>query len=190
MPLFPLGLLLASPDGGRGAGENRDGATMRWLDAQPPKSIVYVVLGSEVPLRVDLVRKLDLGLELALGHDSFGLSGSQQCPGVGRSPTRLPRAHSWPRDGTVTLGWVPWVPQITILVHGVVDAFMMHCCRNSLIEGLLYGHPLIMLQIFADQGPNTRLMEGREVGLQVTRDGDDGSFDRHDDIASGSRPSR
>ena len=71
-------------------------------------------------------------------------------------------------------------------LHGVVDAFMMHCCRNSLIEGLLYGHPLIMLQIFADQGPNTRLMEGREVGLQVTRDGDDGSFDRHDDIASGS----
>ena len=116
MPLFPLGLLPPSPDGGRGAGENRDGATMRWLDAQPPKSIVYVVLGSEVPLRVELVHKLDLGLELALGlgHDSFGLSGSQQCLEVGRSPTRLPRAHSWPRAGTVTLGWAP---QITIPVH-------------------------------------------------------------------------
>ena len=134
---------------------------MRWLDAQPPKSIVYVVLGSEVPLRVELVHKLDLGLELALGHDSFGLSGSQQCPGVGRSPTRLPRAHSWPRAGTVTLGWVP---QITILVHGVVGAFMMHCCRNSLIEGLLYGHPLIMLQIFADQGPNMYKAHGGEGG--------------------------
>ncbi|RLN39717.1 UDP-glycosyltransferase 91C1-like [Panicum miliaceum] len=30
-----------------------------------------------------------------------------------------------------------------------------------------------------DQGPNARLMEGKKVGLQVARNEDDGSFDRH-----------
>jgi hypothetical protein len=36
-----------------------------------------------------------------------------------------------------------------------------------------------MLPIFADQGPNTRLMEGRKIGLQVARDENDGPFDHH-----------
>ncbi|CAN6373060.1 unnamed protein product [Urochloa humidicola] len=78
--------------------------------------------------------------------------------------------------GLVTLGWVP---QMSILAHSALGAFMTHCGRNSVIEGLLYGHPLVMLPIAFDQGPNARLMEGRKVGLQVPRDEDDGSFDRH-----------
>lgn len=44
---------------------NRDDADVRWLDVQPPKSVMYVVLGSEVPLRVELMHKLDHGLEMA-----------------------------------------------------------------------------------------------------------------------------
>ena len=35
-----------------------------------------------------------------------------------------------------------------------------------------------MLPIFGDQGPNARLMEGRQVGVLVPRDEKDGSFDR------------
>ncbi|CAO2144358.1 unnamed protein product [Urochloa humidicola] len=72
-----------------------------------------------------------------------------------------------------------WAPQIAILAHGAVGAFLTHCGRSSIVEGLLYGHPLIMLPIFGDQGPNARVMERSKVGLQVPRNEDDGSFDRH-----------
>ncbi|WVZ50358.1 hypothetical protein U9M48_001617 [Paspalum notatum var. saurae] len=72
-----------------------------------------------------------------------------------------------------------WVPQFAVLAHGAVGGFLTHCGRNSLVEGILYGHPLVMLAIFADQGPNARLMEKRKVGVLVARDEDDGSFDRH-----------
>ncbi|CAL4991352.1 unnamed protein product [Urochloa decumbens] len=66
-PLVPLGLLPPSPDGGRAAAaaHGDDDDAVRWLDLQPPKSVVYVALGSEVPLRVELVHELALGLELA-----------------------------------------------------------------------------------------------------------------------------
>ncbi|CAD6256100.1 unnamed protein product [Miscanthus lutarioriparius] len=170
----PLGLLPPSPDGGRGAGMNRDDATVRWLDAQPPKSVVYVALGSEVPLRVEQVHEMAHGLEMAGARFVWAMRPPR---GVPDDMDVLPpgfqeRTHG---HGLVTMGWVP---QNTVLAHGAVGAFLTHCGRSSLIEGLLYGHPLIMLPISGDQGPNARLMEGRKVGLQVPRDEDDGSFNR------------
>ncbi|XP_066338445.1 UDP-glycosyltransferase 91D2-like [Miscanthus floridulus] len=153
---------------------NRDDATVRWLDAQPPKSAVYVALGSEVPLRVEQVHEMAQGLEMAGARFLWALRPPR---GVPDDMDVLPpgfqeRTHG---HGLVTMGWVP---QNTVLAHGAVGAFLTHCGRSSLIEGLLYGHPLIMLPISGDQGPNARLMEGRKVGLQVPRDEDDGSFNR------------
>ena len=66
-----------------------------------------------------------------------------------------------------------------MLAHGAVGGFLTHCGQHSLTEGLLFGRPLIMLPIRGDQGPNARLMEGKKVGLQVARDENNGSFDRH-----------
>ncbi|KAL6637680.1 hypothetical protein ACP70R_025252 [Stipagrostis hirtigluma subsp. patula] len=66
-PVVPFGLLPPSPDGARAAAV-RDGdndAVMPWLDAQPAGTVVYIALGSEVPLSAELVHELDLRLELA-----------------------------------------------------------------------------------------------------------------------------
>ncbi|TVT97516.1 hypothetical protein EJB05_57239, partial [Eragrostis curvula] len=175
-PLVPLGLLPPSPDGGRGrgAGANGEDASVRWLDAQPASSVVYVALGSEVPLSVEQVHELALGLELAGTRFLWAL---RKPAGVNDEDILPPGFQERTQElGMVTVGWVP---QISILAHGAVGAFLTHCGRNSLIEGLLFGHPLIMLPIFGDQGPNARLMEGKKVGLQVPRDENDGSFDRH-----------
>ncbi|CAO2141945.1 unnamed protein product [Urochloa humidicola] len=175
-PVVPLGLMPPpSPDSGRGADVHGDHPIVRWLDAQPAKSVVYVALGSEVPLRVELVHELAHGLELAGTRFLWAL----RKPGdVADDADVLPagfqeRTHG---HGLVTMGWAP---QIAILAHGAVGAFLTHCGRSSIVEGLLYGHPLIMLPIFGDQGPNARVMERSKVGLQVPRNEDDGSFDRH-----------
>ncbi|GJM95930.1 hypothetical protein PR202_ga12726 [Eleusine coracana subsp. coracana] len=173
-PLVPLGLLPPSPDGGRGASRNREHATVQWLDAQPASSVVYVALGSEVPLSAEQVHELALGLELAGTRFLWAL----------RKPSGVTDEDILPpgfKDRTQNQGLVTmsWVPQISILSHAAIGAFLTHCGRNSLIEGLLFGHPLIMLPIIGDQGANARLMEGKKVGLQVPRDDNDGSFDRH-----------
>ncbi|KAI4998452.1 hypothetical protein ZWY2020_053794 [Hordeum vulgare] len=175
-PVVPLGLLPPSPEGGRGV--SKEDAAVRWLDAQPAKSVVYVALGSEVPLRAEQVHELALGLELSGARFLWAL----------RKPTDAPDAAVLPPGfeertrgrGLVVTGWVP---QISVLAHGAVAAFLTHCGWNSTIEGLLFGHPLIMLPISSDQGPNARLMEGRKVGMQVPRDESDGSF-RREDVAA------
>ncbi|KAL5206344.1 hypothetical protein ABZP36_034553 [Zizania latifolia] len=193
-PVVPLGLLPPSPDGARrrAANGNTDGgeedssspaaadddATLRWLDAQPPNSVLYVALGSEVPLTVEQVHELALGLELAGTRFLWALRKPTGAAAVPDDDDDIlpPRFQDRTRGrGVVAMGWVP---QLAILSHAAVGGFLTHCGRNSLIEGLLFGKPLVMLPIFGDQGPNSRLMEGRKVGLQVARD-KDGSFDRH-----------
>uniref|UniRef100_A0ACD5WF22 Uncharacterized protein n=1 Tax=Avena sativa TaxID=4498 RepID=A0ACD5WF22_AVESA len=183
MPVMPLGLLPPSISGGRrrhGANttDESEHATVGWLDAQPPGSVLYVALGSEVPLRAEQVHELALGLELAGTRFLWALRKPSGAAVLGDAADMLPhgfqeRTHG---QGLVTTGWVP---QMSILAHGAVGGFLTHCGRNSLIEGLLFGHPLVMLPVFGDQGPNARQMEAKKVGLQVARDDKDGSFDRH-----------
>ncbi|XP_052160048.1 UDP-glycosyltransferase 91C1-like [Oryza glaberrima] len=173
-PLIPLGLVPPSPDGGRRRAGMTDNSTMRWLDVQPAKSVVYVALGSEVPLPLEQVHELALGLELAGTRFLWAL---RKPHGVDLSDVLPPGYQERTKShGHVAMGWVP---QITILAHAAVGAFLTHCGRNSLVEGLLFGNPLVMLPIFGDQGPNARLMESNKVGSQVRRDDMDGSFDRH-----------
>ncbi|CAL4935454.1 unnamed protein product [Urochloa decumbens] len=173
-PVVPFGFLPPSPDGGRRATGKDDDAITPWLDARPAETVVYVALGSEAPLSVELVRELALGLELAGVPFLWAL----------RKPAGVAEADVLPAGfeertrgrGLVATGWVP---QIGILAHGAVGAFLTHCGWSSTVEGLLFGRPLIMLPIHGDQGSNARLMEERKVGVQVARDEDDGSFDRH-----------
>jgi hypothetical protein len=54
---------------------------------------------------------------------------------------------------------------------------MTHAGWSSLTESFLFGHPLVMLPLFADQGLTARLMAERRVGLEVPWD-DCGSEDR------------
>ncbi|KAF7075593.1 hypothetical protein CFC21_080356 [Triticum aestivum] len=177
-PVVPLGLLPPSADAARCAAANgAEHATVRWLDAQPPGSVLYVALGSEVPLRVEQVHELALGLELAGTRFLWALRKASSAGAAVDTDILPPGFQERTRgQGLVTTAWVP---QMSILAHAAVGGFLTHCGRSSLIEGLLFGHPLVMLPIFGDQGPNARQMEAKKVGLQVARDEDDGSFDRH-----------
>ncbi|CAL4918582.1 unnamed protein product [Urochloa decumbens] len=175
-PAVPLGLLPPQPDGTR-AGlickSTEDDATLRWLDGQPAKSVVYVALGTEAPLRAELLRELAHGLELAGTRFLWAL----RLPSGAGEGSIVPGGFA-ERTGERGLVTTRWVPQVSVLAHGAVCAFLTHCGWGSIIEGLLFGHPLIMLPLFGDQGPNARLMEARQVGVPVPRDDKDGSFDR------------
>ncbi|KAF8681914.1 hypothetical protein HU200_045365 [Digitaria exilis] len=176
-PAVPLGMLPPRPDGTRGVSskdaEDDDVAITRWLDAQPGRSVVYVALGTEAPVRVELLRELAHGLELAGTRFLWALR-----PPIGADEDSIIPSGFAERVGDRGIVTTRWVPQVRVLAHGAVCAFLTHCGWGSIVEGLQHGLPLIMLPIFGDQGPNARLMEGRRVGVVVPRDEKDGSFDR------------
>ncbi|XP_062186440.1 UDP-glycosyltransferase 91C1-like [Phragmites australis] len=154
---------------------------MQWLDEQPRRSVIYVALGSEAPVTADHVRELAHGLDLSgvrflwalrqpVGHVGAVLPDGFEARVTGRGVVRA-----------------RWVPQVRVLAHGAVGAFLTHCGWGSTVESLFrFGHPLVMLPFITDQGLIAREMTARRVGVEVPRNDDDGSF-RRDDVAAAVR---
>ncbi|XP_008788932.2 putative UDP-rhamnose:rhamnosyltransferase 1 [Phoenix dactylifera] len=145
-----------------------------WLNGQTLGSVVYVALGSEATLSVELVHELALGLELSKVPFVWAL---RKPAGMASDVEILPKGFEVRTRGlgVVAMGWIP---QLSVLAHPSVGGFFTHCGWSSIIEGLQFGHPLILLPIFADHGLNARIMEDKRIGLEVPRDEEDGSFGR------------
>ncbi|KAF5769258.1 putative soyasaponin III rhamnosyltransferase [Helianthus annuus] len=114
--------------------------------------------------------------ELALGLELSGLPffWALRKP-VGSTELNLPDGFlERTRDRGVV--WTSWVPQLQILNHESVGGFLTHCGWGSIVEGLMSGHPLIMLPFLVDQGLNARILVDKQVGIEVPRNEEDGSF--------------
>ncbi|KAF2317719.1 hypothetical protein GH714_039657 [Hevea brasiliensis] len=57
-----------------------------------------------------------------------------------------------------------WAPQLEILSHKSVSAFLSHCGWNSVLESLSYGVPLIGWPMAAEQFYNVKLLE-EKIGI-------------------------
>ncbi|KAL6638071.1 hypothetical protein ACP70R_025643 [Stipagrostis hirtigluma subsp. patula] len=187
-PAIPAGVLL-QPDLDDGDGDSGSEArpeVLQWLDNQPPKSVIYVALGSEAPLTASTVHELALGLELAGVRFMWAFRKPAGTTAPDADVAALLPAGFEERTRGRGLVWMGWVPQVRALAHGAVAAFLTHCGWGSTIESLVLGRPLVMLPFVADQGLVARTMAERGVGVEVARDDGDGSFGR-DDVAAAVR---
>ncbi|WVZ60936.1 hypothetical protein U9M48_010890 [Paspalum notatum var. saurae] len=183
-PIIPAGVLLQhaldvdGPDDDGGSGPGARPEVLEWLDKQTSNSVIYVALGTEAPLTAANLHELALGLELAGVRFlwAFRKPAGVSAPGTGVDEL-LPAGFV---DRTLGRGlvWTGWVPQVRVLAHAAVGAFLTHCGWGSTIEGLVFGRPLVMLPFVVDQGLIARTMAARGVGVEVARDDSDGSFDR------------
>ncbi|GJN22967.1 hypothetical protein PR202_gb10577 [Eleusine coracana subsp. coracana] len=162
-PVVPAGILFQPEFSDDDDKPEERPEVLRWLDDQPPKSVIYVALGSEAPLTAHNLRELALGLDQAGVQFLWAFrKPAGMCAPDADVDTLLPagfteRAVASGR-GLVRTGWVP---QTLVLAHAAVGAFLTHCGWGSTVECLAFGHPMVMLPFVVDQPLIARTMAMR-----------------------------
>ncbi|CAL4958363.1 unnamed protein product [Urochloa decumbens] len=170
-PLIPIGPLvdLDGEDTVRGDMiEAADGECVAWLDAHPPRSVVYASVGSVVELSADEVA------EMAHGLASTGLPFLW----VVRPDTRPLLPEGFLLDGAAGAGAVAaargsgavvqWSPQERVLAHGATACFLTHCGWNSTLETVAAGVPVVAFPQWGDQCTDAKfLVEELGVGVRL-----------------------
>ena len=128
---------------------------MKWLDAQPPLSVVFLCFGSMGSFGPTQVKEMALGLEISGHRFLWSLRTS-----TSTLEGFLDRIKG---KGMICRGWAP---QVEVLAHKAIGGFVSHCGWNSILESLWYGVPIVTWPIFAEQQHNAFRMV-KELGLAM-----------------------
>ncbi|CAN6444351.1 unnamed protein product [Victoria cruziana] len=174
-PVYPIGPLVK-----RASADAEDGREecLKWLDAQPRGSVLFVSFGSGGTMTQEQLAELALGLEksgqrflwVVRKPQSFA-AGAYFGMGVGDdgSPARFLPEGFLERTAGVGLVVPEWAPQVKVLGHEAVGGFLSHCGWNSSLESVVYGVPMIGWPMYAEQRMNARLLAD-EIGISVSID--------------------
>ncbi|KAM7517927.1 hypothetical protein LguiB_016889 [Lonicera macranthoides] len=173
-PIYPVGPVLNINN----HNHNNDDNVMitRWLDHQPPLSVVLLCFGSMGSFDEDQVKEIAYALERS-GH-RFLWSLRRPSPNKGKleSPTEYSNPAEVLPEGfherTANVGMVTgWVPQAEVLSHWAVGGFVSHCGWNSILESLWYGVPLATWPMYAEQQMNAfEMVVELKLGVEIKID--------------------
>ncbi|KAL6873392.1 hypothetical protein ACP4OV_013474 [Aristida adscensionis] len=169
VPVWPVGPLVRGDDGSSEAAG--DDGVLRWLDTQPPSSVLYISFGSQNTIQRHQMMELAAALEAAgqaflwavrppVGFDAAGELRDEWLPDGFEA-----RARAGGR-GLLVRGWAP---QVRILAHGATGAFLSHCGWNSVLESLAHGVPLLGWPLAAEQFCNVKMLEELGVCVEIAR---------------------
>ncbi|CAJ1939527.1 unnamed protein product [Sphenostylis stenocarpa] len=135
---------------------------LKWLDTKTNGSVVYACFGSMTKFPDSQLREIALGLE-ASGQEFMWVVGKRN---EGKEEW-LPEGFEKRMEGKglIIRGWAP---QVLILEHEAVGAFVTHCGWNSTLEGVVAGVPMITWPVSAEQFYNEKLVsEVLKIGVPV-----------------------
>ncbi|XP_015892859.3 scopoletin glucosyltransferase-like [Ziziphus jujuba] len=138
---------------------------LNWLNSKKPNSVVYVSFGSIAKFSASQLVEIALGLE-ASGQQFIWVVRCGTKNGDGNEDW-LPEGFEERMEGKglVIRGWAP---QLLILDHEAVGAFVTHCGWNSTLEGVCAGVPMVTWPVFADHFFNEKLLtQVLKVGVGV-----------------------
>lgn len=185
-PAWAIGpVLLSTGSGSRGKGGGISPKLCReWLDTKPINSVLFVCFGSMNTISASQMMQLGMALERS-GRSFVWVVR----PPVGFDINSEFRAEEWLPEGFMEKirgsesGLIvhDWAPQVEILSHGAVSAFLSHCGWNSVLESLSHGVPILGWPMAAEQFFNCKFLE-EELGVCVEVARGKSCEVRHEDI--------
>ncbi|KAH7301205.1 hypothetical protein KP509_23G016200 [Ceratopteris richardii] len=143
-----------------------DDACLEWLNAQKPRSVLYVSLGSIAILSKEQLHEVAIGLEASglsilwvVRDDLTGIKGAS-----------LPQGFLDRTQNRIRV--VSWCPQLLVLSHEAVGGFLTHGGWNSSMEALSMGVPMLVWPHLGDQFLNAEFIVAKwGVGLELSHGG-------------------
>ncbi|KAB1996896.1 hypothetical protein ES319_D13G262600v1 [Gossypium barbadense] len=148
---------------------------MKWLDEQPQSSVIFLCFGSFGRFLAPQVKEIALGLEQSGYRFLWSLcmqslstpqpSQNDALGGVRYNEDMFPEGFTERIQGKGMMIY-GWAPQVEILAHEAIGAFVSHCGWNSILESLWFGVPMVTWPMYAEQKMNAFKMV-KELGLAV-----------------------
>ncbi|KAG7626128.1 UDP-glycosyltransferase 71B8 [Arabidopsis thaliana] len=167
---YPVGPLLHLENHVDGSKDEKGSDILRWLDEQPPKSVVFLCFGSIGGFNEEQAREMAIALERSGHRFLWSLRRAsrdidKELPGEFKNLEEiLPEGFF---DRTKDKGKViGWAPQVAVLAKPAIGGFVTHCGWNSILESLWFGVPIAPWPLYAEQKFNAFVMV-EELGLAV-----------------------
>uniref|UniRef100_A0A5B7A2E3 Glycosyltransferase n=1 Tax=Davidia involucrata TaxID=16924 RepID=A0A5B7A2E3_DAVIN len=141
-----------------------DRSCIKWLDSQPPKSVIYISFGSLAVMTKEQLMEFWHGF-VNSGKRFLWVVRPDSVAGEDWQ-SQIPAELS---EGTEERGYiVGWAPQEEVLAHPAVGGFLTHSGWNSTLESVFEGVPMICWPYFIDQQVNSRFVgEVWKLGLDM-----------------------
>ncbi|KAJ1284473.1 hypothetical protein BS78_03G207100 [Paspalum vaginatum] len=144
---------VATRGANNGLSPDADGC-LRWLDARPAGSVVYVSFGTLSHFSPPELSELARGLDLS-GKNFVWVIGGAATDESEWMPDGFAELMARGERGLIIRGWAP---QMLILNHPAVGGFVTHCGWNSTLEAVSAGVPMVTWPRYADQFYNEKLV--------------------------------
>lgn len=148
-----------------------DETSLVWLDQQKPSTVTFVSFGSIATMSIEQIWELACGLEMSnqpflwvirpdLIRQEDSNSHAQFLTSFSSFVERI--------KGQALM--VPWVPQMKVLSHPSISAFLTHCGWNSTLESISTGVPMLGWPFFSDQILNCQyITQEWKIGVDFER---------------------
>ncbi|RDX79369.1 Scopoletin glucosyltransferase, partial [Mucuna pruriens] len=139
---------------------------LKWLDTKQANSVVYVCFGTTTKLPNSQLMDIAIGLE-ASGQQFIWVVGKNKEREEEEEDEWLPDGFEKRMEGKglIIRGWAP---QVLILEHEAIGAFVTHCGWNSTLESVVAGVPMVTWPLAAEQFFNEKLViEVLKIGVPV-----------------------
>ncbi|TVU46114.1 hypothetical protein EJB05_05632, partial [Eragrostis curvula] len=170
VPVWPIGPLVRVHDTKMASSSaSDDDGVIRWLDSQPPASVLYISFGSQNTIQQKQMFELAAALESTGRPFVWAIRppvGFDIIAGEFRDEWLPEGFEERARAGNRGMLVRGWAPQLRILGHGAMGAFLSHCGWNSVLESLTCGVPIIAWPLAGEQFYNV-IMLAEQWGVCV-----------------------